>query len=397
MTLIMAPGDYTKMFKILAIFFSMLLFLQALAACTVAGDQGLTPTPPPKGTIASSKLVWQEKWDKTVALAKDEGTVFCYASVSVSTRNLLSEAFKSKFGITLDSVGGTGGELAAKLTTETNAHIYNADAIIAGGPTVLGILKPAHSVGSVEPLLILPDVIDPKNWSGGFPYLDKDKTAVAMIGTRMRYVLRNTEVIKEQDLTSYRDLLKPQWKGKMVESDPTATGAGSSFVAMVIQVYGIEDAKKFLEQLVKQEPVITRDWRQLAEWVARGKYPVGVAPNPEQVANFLTAGAPLAFVKVEEGAKIATGAGGVAVPVRAAHPNASAVFVNWLLSKEGQEVLVKGMGSPSRRLDVSTAGIDPMFLREPGEKYIYDDEEQISFTANEVIPLSKEIFASLLK
>ncbi len=366
----------------------------ACAATTSPAGQG--PDSTPKPAAGPGKAAWQEKWDKTVEAARTEGSVLSYSILAVDSRKLLSEAFKKRFGMNLEFVSGLGPELASRLTRERDAGIYNADVITAGGTTLTQVMKPANLLGPVEPLLVLPEVTDPKMWSGGFPFLDKDKTTVAMIGTRMRYILRNTEMVRESDLTSYRDVLKPQWKGKIVMADPTVPGAGSSFPAIVIQVYGMDGAKDFFRQLVKQEPLVTRDWRQMVEWVARGKYPIGLAPNPEQTASFLAAGAPIATVKVEEGAKIGSVSGALAVPAKVAHPNAGVVFINWLLSKEGQEVFVRGLGAPSRRVDASTAGVNQLFIPEPGEKYIYEDEEHYNFQTA-VLPISKEIFAPLLK
>ncbi|MBI4333992.1 MAG: extracellular solute-binding protein [Chloroflexi bacterium] len=373
----------------------LLVFLAAASACVSAGPPG-TPVAATKAAQSPAKPAWQEKWDRTVEAARAEGAVLSYSILAVDSRQLLSEAFKARFGITLEFVSGLGGELAVRLTRERDAGIYNADAITAGGTTFTQVMKPAKLLGPIEPLLILPEVTDPKLWNGGFPFLDKDKTTVAMIGTRMRYILRNTEMVKESEITSYKDVLKPQWKGKIVMADPLVPGAGSSFPAIVIQVYGMDEAKEFFRQVVKQEPVVTRDWRQMVEWVARGKYPIGLAPNPEQTASFLAAGAPIATVKVNEGAKIGSVSGALGVPARVAHPNASIVFINWLLSKEGQEVFAKGLGNPSRRTDVSTSGINPMFLQEPGEKYIYEDEEHYNFQTA-VVPISREIFGPLLK
>lgn len=383
--------------RISVILLLALLLLPVAISCAPASGPGPAPAAATKAAPSSGKPAWQEKWDKTVAAAKSEGMVLSYSILAVDSRKLLSEAFNARFGITLEFVGGLGPELTSRLTRERDAGIFNADAITAGGTTLTQVMKPIGLLGAVEPLLVLPEVTDPKVWrGGGFPFLDKDKTTIAMIGTRMRYILRNTEMVKENEITSYKDILKPEWKGKIVMADPTVPGAGSSFPAIVIQVYGMDGAKDFFRQLVKQEPVVTRDWRQMVEWVARGKYPIGLAPNPEQTASFLNAGAPIATVKVVEGAKIGTVSGALGVPARVAHPNASIVFINWLLSKEGQEVFVKGLGSPSRRVDASTAGISPLFIPEPGEKYIYEDEEHFNFQSA-VLPISKEIFGPLLK
>jgi ABC-type Fe3+ transport system substrate-binding protein len=61
---------------------------------------------------------------------------------------------------------------------------------------------------------------------------------------------------------------------------------------------------------------------------------------------------PLSAIK--EGYYAATGSGNLAILKKVAHPNASKVFVNWLLSKEGQTVFTKAMGQPTRRFDVDT-------------------------------------------
>lgn len=385
-----------KLYKIVAVLLVLAAFAQVLSGCASAGAPTATPAAPPKAASGTAVPAWQEKWDKTVQAAKAEGSVLSYSILAVDSRNLIAEAFKKKYGITVDFVAGLGGELSAKLTSERDAGLYNADVVLAGASTLTQILKPAKILGPIRPVLILPEVTDPKNWIGGLPIVDKDGTSFAMIGTRMRYVLRNTEMVKESDITSYKDVLKPQWKGKIVMSDPTITGAGSSFPAILVQIYGMDGAKDFFRQLVLQEPVISRDWRQMVEWTAKGKYPVCLGPNPEQTADFLKAGAPIALMKVAEGAKIGSVSGGLGVPARVAHPNASVVFINWLLSKEGQEVFVKGLGSPSRRADVSTAGVNAMFLQEPGEKYIFEDEEHYNMQTA-VLPITKEIFGPLLK
>jgi len=52
-------------------------------------------------------------------------------------------------------------------------------------------------------------------------------------------------------------------------NDPTVPGAGNSFVSILATIWGVEEAKEFLRQLVKQDLAITRDLRQQVEWVLR--------------------------------------------------------------------------------------------------------------------------------
>ncbi len=59
----------------------------------------------------------------------------------------------------------------------------------------------------------------------------------------------------------------------------------------------------------------------------------------------------------------------------APHPNAAKLFLNWLLSKEGQTIYSQAVGAPSARLDVSAEGL--VYPRpEAGVKYIRTDTEE---------------------
>ncbi len=83
----------------------------------------------------------------------------------------------------------------------------------------------------------------------------------------------------------------------------------------------------------------------------------------------------------------------MALAIDPPHPNATTIFVNWLLSKEGQTLFsVKGEASPSFRIDVPTEGIPQILLLQPGEKYWIDSEELNLFRAK-MMEVTKAIMA----
>lgn len=82
---------------------------------------------------------------------------------------------------------------------------------------------------------------------------------------------------------------------------------------------------------------------------------------------------------------------------KAPHPRTARLFINWLLSKEGQTLFTKAFGAPSARLDVATEGLDPATLIKPGIKYIEGDAEEIDLSSVEQRKLAVEIFAPLMK
>ena len=179
--------------------------------------------------------------------------------------------------------------------------------------------------------------------------------------------------------------------------DPTVGGTCNSFLRTLVKdVWGLEKTKEFMRQLVKQEPVITRDRRLQTEWVVRGKYPLGLGLHTQAAILLIKAGGPLAFAKASEGSKIDTGGGAIVVPKKNPHPSATTAFVNWILSREGHAKFVKAYGSPGARRDAPREGIFPALFSDAGEKIFIETEESLLFR-EEMSKISREIFKPLLE
>ncbi len=385
----------------------MTIVTTSLLACTQTQTPVQQQAPPQQQAAPSTtapqtvaKADWERKWESTLDAGKKEGKVSVYAQWGPPVRTALQKAFKDKYGIELEfSPFNSGGEIQAKVEAENRGGLSLADAFGTGGATLVGTMKPAGLLGNAEPLLILPEVIDPKLWSGGrFPFMDKDKKGIGMIAALQRYVFYNNTMVKPGEITTYKDLLKPQYKDKIILNDPSVTNAGSSFMShLAYQLWNVDEAMAYLQQLVKQHNVsLQRDSRLVVESVARGKYAIGVGPIPEVLEEFLVQGAPMDIVINKEGAFITYAAGAIGFPTQLAHPNATAVFANWLLSKEGQTVFYESFGNPSLRTDVSTKGIRSAFLPQPGET-IYLDSEEFIIQRRDIPARSANAIAAALK
>ena len=139
-------------------------------------------------------------------------------------------------------------------------------------------------------------------------------------------------------------------KGWMYERARSG-GGGSSTWAFLLKIKGEE----FLRKFAMQDLILSRDQRQLADMLAKGKVPVTVGLSYYTFAPFLKAGLPVKpLPDMKEGSYISCGSGALTVVKNSPHLNATKVFVNWLLSKEGQEVYGKAMGQATRRSDVDT-------------------------------------------
>ncbi len=360
-----------------------------LAGCAGAATPAPVAPTSKAAVPAAAEPAWKEEMDKTVAAARLEGKVVAYDIHAVESRQGLSKAFKEKYGMDIEWVSaGKGSELISKLIPERRAGLYMADVVLAGSTTLFylvdqGVLDPVDSA------FILPEVKDPKAWLGGqLPFLDKDHKVLMFLARTGSTIVINLELVKPEEVASYKQLLDPKWKDKIVLNDPSVGGSGNSIIAAMHQLMG----ENYLRELAKQEPIITRDPRQQVEWVARGKYPIGLGPEPVVMGSFRQTGAPLRHIVPSEGTWSGGGFGGLGFVNKAAHPNATKVFLNWFLSKEGQTVQVKAASEGSRRLDVTTEYIDPERRLVPGVKYIEGDTPEHIAARDMILGLSKEIF-----
>ncbi len=369
-----------------------------LTACQVPQATPEKPKAPANTASEPAKGAWEQKWQTALSQAKPEGELLVYTTFAGDPIKRTLGTFFEKYGIKGDAVSVRGPELIQRIQSERGAGVMQADVVIAGGTNLVMYLKPQGYLDRISDALILPEATDPKAWrTGAVPFFDKEGYGISIIATFNRYTLRNTELVKDGDIASYKDLLQPRWKGKIVLNDPTITGAGLSFITgLAAGVWGMDETVGFLRQLVKQEPVLTRDNRQQVEWIARGKYAIGLASQPEMIAEFMKLGAPITQVKVREGGKIGAMSGGLGLLAGRPHPNAGIVFANWMLTKEGQGILASNVGLPAARLDAPREGISPVFFPESDEQFYLETEDTL-LLETEMVKKNQEIFAPLLK
>ena len=113
--------------------------------------------------------------------------------------------------------------------------------------------------------------------------------------------------------------------------------------------------EEFLAKLAQQDLLLNQNLRQLADGLAKGKLAFTLGVSNYTYEPFVKAGLPLKPVsKIKEGLHASNGSGVVTIVKNPPHPNAAKVVVNWLLSREGQELYGRAMTQGTRRLDVNT-------------------------------------------
>lgn len=353
-----------------AVFLVAILLLLSLAACTPTS--GPAPAPTVEKVVPAPV---KGEWESLVEAAKKEGQVLIYNASIGEAADRSAKAFGEKYGVGLSFVTGRGSELAQKITTERNVGLYVVDGMIMGLGTFYNSINPMKITVPLEPLLVLPEVKDSSKWrTGKMIFADPAKTSIALSLNSLTYTAVNTDLVKEGEITSTEDVLAPKWKGKIVINDPSIAGIGAEwFTFIMLQAYSREKGQEYIQKLIRQEPALIRDQRLQAEWVARGRYPVGVGVEPSEVDKMSRAGAPIKALAMKEGQPLTSGPWNFMIFDKAPHPKAAQLFANWLSSQEGGEIVAKYSGYISARLDVLTTGFDPIFV--PGPKDILPGED----------------------
>jgi ABC-type Fe3+ transport system substrate-binding protein len=236
-------------------------------------------------------------------------------------------------------------------------------------------LYPKGCLAAVRPKLLFPETASPDLWRGGrLKFNDPEnqhlfQTAEHVLG----WVIVNRERVKPQDIKVARDLLKPEFKEKMVSYDPRRGGSGQSDAAYLLTLFGEE----FIQKLyVDQKVAYTSDHRQQADWVARGVHWIGLGSVERIFEPMRKEGLPIGVISLQDAAYLAGGSSVLKLVKDGPHPNAATVLLNWLASREGQEIYSRTVLQPSRRTDVNVKEIPEYLSVKPGVKYVdsYDHE-----------------------
>ena len=303
--------------------------------------------PPP--VFCQSKTL---EWDKIVEAAKKEGKVVASIPPTPELRKLMEIAFSRRYGIATEFVPARGGAIIQRMVSEAKANTQYFDLHIGGTESIVTGMLPENVLDVVDPYLILPEVRDPKQWWGGHIYIDNAKRYIYnFVAYQTVSLWSDPNQYKPAEFKSFDDLLNPKLQGKIGISDPRTPGSGSSMWSYMHYVKGEE----YLRKLVAQKLFITRDLRLLAENLARGKIAVTSGIGYSEFQPFIKANLPVVPLPVpKEGLYISGGYGHLTILKNPPHPNATKVFANWLLSRDGQEVFARGMGVGSRRLEIDT-------------------------------------------
>ena len=315
---------------------------------------------------------WESEWERTIKAAEQEGEMSYY---TLGEYGFISE-FEKKFPrIKVKVVPGRGSELLARVMAERRGGKFLADVARIGNTSPLSLYR-ANALQPILAAFILPEVKDEsKWWSGKHQYIDAEsKFIFVSVGSvSVNMVAHNSDLVAPAELTSYWDLLNEKWRAKIIVMDPRSGGYGRSGARAVY--YHPQLGAEFLRRLFTQQVVmVSRDYTQAINWLGQKRFSLMLFGNGDDVLQAKAQGLPVNVVDTsgwKEGGTLEPGAFTVTWLDKSPRPNAAKVFINWLLSREGQSAVQKEGGvHDSLRIDIPKSDLRPLARRKESAKYM---------------------------
>ena len=316
-----------------------------------------------------------KEWEQVVSAAKKEGRVVVFGGPGPDRVRVFKEAFERAFpGIRVDYEGMHGNQASMRIIAERRAGKYLVDIHLGAAGSLYRALKHQGGFQPVRPILILPEVVDESKWfEGKHWFMDPEENYIytySLAASTM--VAVNTNLVRPREITSYQDLLNPKWRGRIVSSDIRSTGPGSGNAR-----YWYLDPKlgpEFFRKLYgEMEIALSRNVEQMVDWLAKGRFAILLFPTLNEIDRAKEVGLPVDLVpaqEMREGYPVTAGFNSILLMNPAPHPNAAKVYLNWLLSREGQTVFEKIVETPSLRMDTPKSGLRKFLIPKRGTNYM---------------------------
>lgn len=307
-----------------------------------------------------------KQWEQLVAAAKQEGKVVVYGGPGLDRRRIYKDHFEAAFPDIKVFYEGLGGrQSSSRLLAEYRARKHIVDVRLGAAGTIYEILGGKGAFQPVRPALLLPEVLDESKWFEGKLWFTDNKGEYVLTYSLAvsTMVAVNNRLVNPKEITSYRDLLNPKWRGKIVSQDirQSGPGSGNSRYLYVNPSLGPE----FLRKLYSMDVTLSRNQSQMVDWLARGRFAIFLFPNLNEIDRAREVGLPVEVVnpqRMKEGYPVTAGFNSLLLMNQSPHPNAARVYVNWLLSRSGQTVFEKVLETPSLRRDTPSKGALRQFL-----------------------------------
>ena len=272
---------------------------------------------------ALEKVAPQERQQRLYELAKNEGEAVIYANMDVSAMKPLTDGFMKRYpGTKAASVHFSGAAIITRIDVEARAGKPVSDVVLSGQLGVLALIEKKIAMRYRSP--------EREFFRDGLK--DKDGLWTAYMTNVMVSAYNTRQIKKEEAPRTVEDLLKPRWKGKLTMDSQSYVWFGT-----MLQYLGEEAGLRFMRQLNEQNISHQRGRRLMTQLVAAGEFDMAVETNLNSVLTLNKQGAPLSFAPIQP---YFLSPSLVFMSANAPRPYTGALFIDYLLSEDGQKIVV---------------------------------------------------------
>jgi iron(III) transport system substrate-binding protein len=302
--------------------------------------------------------------------ARKEGELVWYGVMATDRAGEVIRAFEKMYPfLKMRFQPGNAGRQLEQLMIEHRTKKYQAD-VINTRRSYVGVMAKAGAVARYR---------TPLRAALREGFTDKDGFVNGIYAQPRVFLYNSRMVASEIAPRTFNDLLDPRWKDKLA-MDTT----DYDWLAALIDFYGRNKALEFAGRLAKQQINFRRGLTLLAQLAVAGEFPVVIDVFPEEILPMKRAGAPAEFVLSEPFVPVKTPTT-ISISSGAPHPHAAALFVDFLLSKAGQDVLAAQGRWASRKDEKYFLDLKGKKMQIPGPEW---DDRQV-----ELVNVFNSIFA----
>ncbi|MEA9984253.1 ABC transporter substrate-binding protein [Subtercola sp. RTI3] len=293
----------------------------ALTGCSAGSSGGSVQTADNGDLVIDGEVVATADVYKA---AKDEGSLVFYTGGSETSEQQVADAFTDATGIDVEIVRLAPNKLQERILSELSAGQLGADLIRISGEDLIAQLADQKAFQKTE---LSPDIskalIPEAIYDDGLYFNSFDRV--------YSFAYNNQVVSSDTAPKNWADLIKPEYAGKLGIVQVGAGGSTAALTRFQLDTLG----QDWLESYAAAKPRIFDSSASLTDALSRGE--IGIGPVPIATAySAVLDGAPLTIATPEEGAAAYPFYLGETSSTK--RPNASTVFINWLLSSAGQEL-----------------------------------------------------------
>lgn len=257
--------------------------------------------------------------------AKQEGRLVVYGSVENETLDAVAKVFTQRYGVAVDYWRAASTKVMDRTLTEFHSGRPAFDVVLTNrGP--MEVMKHEGAFATY---------LSPQNANFPAAYKDPDHVLAPSYRLALIGVLYNTRLVRPEDAPkSLDDFLAPKWRGRWVIPDPTAHFTTGQWLRNLEKLYGPEWLP-LVRRLAGTKPILVESFIPAAQKIISGEALAGIT-YVKYVYFYGKDGAPLDYARLPR--MLAEGHS-AAISAKAPHPNAARLFENFLISRQGMQIL----------------------------------------------------------